>query len=178
MHGRWRLAVLLLGLAGVAAWGYRAYRALPDDAYSPTYPDEIAPPVAAAPAPQVVQTTIAAPLSVRIADTTGVKIEGGRYVAFPFSGESRSECRVTGNVRALSGGDRRVNVFVVDRVGLEDLEGGRTPRTYFESGPVADAALDFKVDGRSAYTLVVSNAGARARAKTVRLRNIAAACSD
>jgi hypothetical protein len=172
MHGKWRLLFLVLLLAGVSAWGWDRYKKLPANAYSPDTPLAPAP----EPAPQVVQTTIAQPIDVPVADSASVRIEGGKFAAFPFSGVSRTECRVTGHVRVLTGGDRRVNVSVVDRDGLSELEAGRPPRTWWESGPTADAALDFKVDGRTSYTLVVANAGARA--KTVRLKAIRAACSD
>lgn len=174
MHGRWRLAFLLLLLVAVAAFGYDRYRKLPANAYSPDTPLPPAP----EPPPQVVQTTIALPIVVPIADTASVAIDAGSYAAFPFSGSGRTECRVTGSVRGLGGGDRQLNVFVVDRDGLAELEAGRQPRAWFESGPGSNVALDFKVDGRTSYTLVVSNAGARSRAKTVRLKQVSAACSD
>ena len=133
---------------------------------------------APAPAPpvEIMQTTIAAPLEVRVADSATVKLDAGAHLAFPFSGVSRSGCHVKGAVRVVSGGDRRVNVVVVDREGLAEVESGRAPRTYYESGPTSDVALDVNVDGRTAYTLVVINPGSRAR--TVRLGRIDATCAD
>lgn len=172
MHGRWRLLVLLLLLGGVASWGYDRYRRLPANAYSPDTPLALAP----EPALAQVQTTIAPPIDVVVADSASARIEGGRWLAFPFSGVSRTGCHVTGSVRALSGGDRRVKVFIVDRDGLAELESGAQPRSWYDSGPVSSVAIDVKLDGRTAYTLVVANAGPRA--KTVRLKNIRAACAD
>jgi hypothetical protein len=162
-----RPVLLAVLLAGAGAYAWREYKPAPPVVAEPE-------PVVAAP----VTTTIAPPLDVRIADTASVKIAAGKYLAFPFTGDGRSSCRVQGTVRTLSGGDRTIDVFIVDRDGVTDLENGRTPRTYFQSGPLRDVSLDFNVDGRSQYTLVVSNTGSRGRAgvKTVRIGR--AACSD
>ena len=173
MYGRWRVALLALGLAAAAIYYYvREHRG----DYGPLTARD--PVVVPAPAPVVSQITIAPPLDVAIADSTSAKIGSGQYLAFPFSGDGRSECRVGGRVRVLSGGDRQVNVFLVDRAGMAELEAGRTPRTYYESGAVSDVTLRFNVDGRTSYTLVVANTAPRARAKSVRLQGIRAACSD
>jgi hypothetical protein len=157
-----RLLVLLVILAAAGAYAFRQYR-----------PREV--PVAreeyVAPPP-----TVAPPLDVGIADSAAARIEAGRYLAFPFSGGDRSTCRLQGTVRGLSG-DGLVNVFVVDAEGLAALESGRTPRTYYESGPLPLVSLHLNVDGRTPYTLVVSNARS-ARAKTVRLDHVRASCSD
>lgn len=178
MHGRWRLLLLLVVMAGVAYHLKRNYRV-------GVYAMNAAAPVAdealvAAPAPAlgVVQTTVAPPAEVRIADSAAVTIASGTWAAFPFNGNGRSECRVRGTVRTLSGGSRRVNVLVVDREGMADLEAGRSPRTYYESGAVAEAALDLKLDGRTFFTLVVRHDGAGSAARTVQLRRVVAACSD
>jgi hypothetical protein len=168
MYGRWRVTLLALGLAAAAVYYGRQH---PGD-YGPLFTP------APAPTPVVSQITIAPPLDVAIADSASAKIAGGKYLTFPFSGDGRSECRIGGNVHVLSGGDRQVNVFIVDRDGMAELEAGRAPRTYYESGAVSDVTLHFNVDGRTSYTLVVANTAPRARAKSVRLQGIRAACSD
>jgi hypothetical protein len=122
--------------------------------------------------------TIAPPLDVRIADTSSVVIPAGGHLAFPFTGGGRSGCRIRGSVQALSGGDRRVKVIVVDRDGLADVESGKPPHSYYDSGPRSDVALEVNLDGRTAYTFVVSNPGRSRRATAVRIRNLTARCSD
>lgn len=126
-------------------------------------------------APVAVQTTIAPPLDLRIADSASATVAPGAFLAFPFSGEDRTGCHVTGTARTLGGGT--VNVMVVDREGADDLAAGRRPRTYYESGATSSAALDVHVDGRSHYVLVVQNPGAKGRARKVRLA-IGARCAD
>jgi len=102
----------------------------------------------------------------------------GSWAAFPFNGNGRSECRIGGTVRTVADGTRRVNVLIVDREGMGELEAGRPPRTYYESGPVSNAVLDVKLDGRTFYTLVVQHAGPGSAARTVDLRKVVAACTD
>jgi hypothetical protein len=171
MYGRWRAVLLLLGLAGVGFYYVRQHRG---DYQALVTRDPVVPDAT----PPVTPITIAQPLDVAIADSASAKIEGGKYLAFPFSGDGRSECRIAGRVRVLSGGDRHVNVFIVDRDGMTELQAGRAPRTYYESGATSDVTLHFNVDGRTTYTLVVANTTPRGRAKAVRLQGIKAACSD
>jgi hypothetical protein len=167
VHRGWlRPALLtLIALAG-GAYLLRDYHRAP--------PPDVAPESVAG----LVTTTIAPPLDVRIADTASMIIPVGGHVAYPFTGGGRSGCRVRGSVQAVSGGDRRVDVIVVDREGLADIENGKAPHSYYDSGPRSDIALDINLDGRTAYTVVVSNAGRGRRATSVRIRNVAARCSD
>ena len=176
MHGRWRLALLVVVLATVAFHLKRNYRFGGGVEAEPEPEATVA--VAPAPVIEKVQTTVAPPADVRIADTASVSIAAGTFAAFPFNGNGRSECRVRGNVRVLTGGNRRVTVLVVDREGMAELEAGRPPRTYYESGPTGDLALDVKLDGRTFYTLVIQNAGPGHAARAVRLRQVVAACTD
>jgi hypothetical protein len=159
-----RLLTLVAILAAAGTYAFKQYRP--------------ARPVAIDPAEMPVQTTVAPPLDVAIADTAAVKIDAGKHLAYSFSGGGRSSCHLEGNVAGVSGGDRTVNLFIVDAEGLAELESGRPFRKYFESGILADVALSFNVDGRTPYTLVVSNAHSRAKAKTVRLQRIRAICTD
>ena len=163
----WVRPLLLVFVAGTAA-AY-AYRTWHHEA-----PPEPVPEPVMAPA---TTTTIAPPLDVPIADTASVVLPAGGHLAYTFSGGGRSGCRVRGTIQARSG-DRRIRVFVVDRDGLANVENGRTPRTYYDSGGVPDVALDINLDGRTEYTLVVAHAGGGRRASTVRLRQVVASCSD
>lgn len=163
----WLRPLLLLLVAGVAGgYAYRHHHREP----------------AAEPAPEVVAvpatTTIAPPVEVPIADTASVAIAAGGHLAYTFSGGGRSGCRIHGTVQALAGGDRRIDLSVVDRDGLADMEAGKAPRTYYASGPVTDVQLDINLDGRTEYTLVVANAAGSRRPKTVRLRQVIASCAD
>ncbi|MDB4880781.1 MAG: hypothetical protein JWL60_2227 [Gemmatimonadetes bacterium] len=176
MHGRWRVTLLATVLAVTAFHLKRNYRFGGGNA--PVTAVDDAPVVAPAPAMEVVQTTVATPATVAIADTAPVSIAAGTFAAFPFDGKGRSECRVGGSVRTLSGGNRRVNVMVVDREGMAALERGQPPHTYYHSGATGDLTLDLRLDGRTFYTLVVQNAGPGRAARTVRLRQVVAACRD
>jgi hypothetical protein len=159
-----RILVLLLILGSVGTYAFRAHRR-----------PEV---VVIQPEAVVPTTTIAPPLEVAIADSAAVKIAAGKYLAFPFSGGGRSTCRVEGRVQGLAGGDRTANVSIVDAEGLAELAGGGTPRTYYESGPLPTVSLGSNVDGRTPYTLVVSNIHGRHETKTVKLDRLRASCSD
>ena len=163
-RGLLRIALLLVLLA-VGAYALRNFRTEPE---APPVEETVTGPVT---------TTVAPPLEVRIADSAAVPIPAGGHLAFAFSGDGRSGCRIRGAVRALSGGDRRIDAFIVDRDGLADVESGKTPRTYYDSGETSDVALDVNLDGRTEYTLVVSNPSKSGRPKSVRIK-AGASCSD
>src|SRR4051812_24406141 len=111
----WLRPVLLVALAAsLGAYVLRDYRRGP-----PPAPPEVY--VAAAPT-----ITVAPPLDLSIADSAAAKIPAGGHLSFLFSGQGRSGCRVRGSVQALSGGDRLVNVTVVDRAGLDEIDAGRS----------------------------------------------------
>jgi hypothetical protein len=161
-----RPVALLAALVGLGSYAFRDYHRAPP-------PEPVVETVAAPPT-----ITIAPPLDLIIADSAAAKIAPGGHLAFVFSGRGRTGCRVRGSVQGLSGGDRQVEVSIVDRDGLTELEAGRKPRTYYESGSTSAASLDLNLDGRTEYVLVVANPGSRGRAKTVRLRSIRADCAD
>jgi hypothetical protein len=161
-----RPVALVAGLVGLGSYAFRDYHRAPP-------PEPMVETVAAQPA-----ITIAPPLDLSIADSAAAKIEAGGHLTFLFSGKGRTGCRVRGSVQGLSGGNREVEVSIVDRDGLADLEAGRRPRTYYESGSTSAASIDVNLDGRTEYALVVANPGAPGRARTVRLRSIRADCAD
>lgn len=170
--GHGRMLLLLAVLAAAGAYAFRQYRgsSLPSFGADPE-PVE-APPQ---PAPAVAQTTIAPPLDVRVGDTSTVSVRAGSYVAFPFTGEDRSTCRLRGSVRSLSGG--AIDVFVVDGMGADDLANGRPPRKYYEATGSSAVTLDASLDGRSHYSLVIASPAGSTRARTVKL-DATAACTD
>jgi hypothetical protein len=66
--------------------------------------------------------------------------------------------------------------LVVDGMGADDLANGRTPQKYYESGGT-NVLLGASLDGRSHYSLIVANLGAKSRAKMVKVQ-ASATCSD
>jgi hypothetical protein len=167
-----RPAILVLGLLAVGGYGFREYR------HRRSVAEPVLTTAGEAVLPRPVTTTIAPPIEVAIADSASMSIPAGGHLAFTFSGKGRSGCRVHGAVQALSRGDRRIAVFVVDRDGLAEVEGGRQPRTYYDSGIVSDVTLDISLDGRTEYTLVIANAGGGRRPKPVRIKSVGASCAD
>jgi hypothetical protein len=170
-RGALRALVLLVPLVAVGAYGLREYRRVKS-----TPEPVLLAPGEEAPVTGPVTTTIAPPLDVPIADSASVPIAAGGHLTYTFSGGGRAGCRVHGTVQALGRGERRIDAFVVDRDGLADVEAGKPPRTYYDSGVVPDVTLDISLDGRSEYTLVVKNEGRRAGA--VRMKGVEASCAD
>ena len=170
-RGSLRALVLLVPLVAVGAYGLREYRRVKATPEPVLLAEGEEPPVTGP-----VTTTIAPPLEVPIADSASVPIAARGHLAYTFSGSGRAGCRVHGTVQGLGRGERRIDVFVVDRDGLADLENGRPPRTYYDSGALSDVTLDISLDGRSEYTLVVRNEGKRPAA--VRMKGVGASCAD
>lgn len=169
--GAVRALVFLVPLLAVGAYGLREYRRVKS-----TPEPVLLEAGEEAPVTGPVTTTIAPPLELPIADSASVPIAAGGHLTYTFSGGGRAGCRVHGAVQALGRGTRRIDVFVVDRDGLADVESGKPPRTWYDSGPVSDASLEISLDGRSEYTLVVKNEDRRAT--SVRMKAVRASCAD
>jgi len=173
--GSRKLLILGLLVLGLGVYAFRERDSIMDSLprHRNVTPE---PAIAAAPAPAPqVAPTIAPPVDIRIGDSSAVTVAANSYLALPFSGEDRSTCKLRGVVRSVSGGP--VDVYVVDGLGTDDLANGRPPRKYYETGASTNVLLDANLDGRSHYSLVVANLGARTRAKTVKVQ-ASATCAD
>ena len=81
----------------------------------------------------------------------------GEHREDAFTIGDRLPCALTGAVRGLAGGDRDVELYVVDDDGLAAWYEGDDPDPLFSSGRAPDATLDLELDEPGRYTLLISN---------------------
>lgn len=124
-------------------------------------------------------STDTGPMAIAIGTADSVRIRPGRSKSWPFDVHPpRTLCLVTGQVAALSGGDRKVIVLIMTEFAYQDWLKNRPARTYFESGERTEIPFDVRIEGEGRYRLVVWNPSAKAAPKTVRLQQTQVACNQ
>ena len=121
----------------------------------------------------------AGPSTIAIGSADSVRIRPGRSKSWPFDVHPpRTLCLVTGQVAAISGGDRKVVVLIMTEFAYQDWLLNRPARTYFESGERTEIPFDVRIEGEGRYRLVVWNPSAKAAPKTVKLQQTQVACNQ
>jgi hypothetical protein len=124
-------------------------------------------------------TERAGPRVTIIGDAKPVGIRPARSRSWQFVVRpGRTLCLVTGQVVAVSGGDKQVVVLIMTESDYEDWMHNRPARTYFESGRRTEIPFDVRIEGEGRYRLVVSNPSSTAASKTVQLQHTEVACSE
>lgn len=119
------------------------------------------------------------PKTIEIGTADSVRIRPGRSKSWPFDVHPpRTLCLVTGQVAAISGGDRKVIVLIMTEFAYQDWLQNRPARTYFESGERTEIPFDVRIEGEGRYRLVVWNPSATAAPKTVKLQQTQVACNQ
>jgi hypothetical protein len=119
------------------------------------------------------------PKTIAIGTADSVRIRPGRSKSWPFDVHPpRTLCLVTGQVAALSGGDKKVIVLIMTEFAYQDWLKNRPARTYFESGERTEIPFDVRIEGEGRYRLVVWNPSATAAPKTVKLQQTQVACNQ
>jgi hypothetical protein len=119
------------------------------------------------------------PMTKKIGNGDPVKIRPAKSRSWQFVARTpRTRCLVSGQVVALSGGDKQVVVLIMTEAAYQDWMIDRPARTYYESARRTAIPFDVRVEGEGEYRLVVSNPSPPAASKVVQLQHTAVACSE
>jgi hypothetical protein len=119
------------------------------------------------------------PKTTTIGNRDPVRIRATRSQSWPFDVRPpRTRCVVSGQIVALSGGDKKVVVMVMTEFAYQDWMKNRPARTYFESAPRIEIPFDVRIEEEGRYRLVVWNQSRAPTSKIVQLQQTKVDCAD
>ncbi|HEX8392859.1 MAG TPA: hypothetical protein VF665_10925 [Longimicrobium sp.] len=115
------------------------------------------------------------PINLKLVEPQTVELHAGRYVTFRFYLPAERICTVTGHLAGLEGGNRDVDLFIVDDDGLANFENSRDFEPLAGSRRTSAFALRKRM-GVGRYHVVVSNRFSLFTGKRVKLDAFRAEC--
>lgn len=112
---------------------------------------------------------------VPISNSSAVQIAAGQMRKWDLVVGS-SDCRVSGRVLGLAGGQKDVDVMLMSEDDYINWTNHETPDLIFHSGQRAAITLDIPVPSEGKYVFVVSNAFSQYSAKTVQMQHVKLSC--
>ncbi len=104
-----------------------------------------------------------------VANDDAVDIPAASYISYEFKLNRLADCRMTGRVRGLAGGNKDFQVVIVDEDGFLNWKTSHRAMALFSTDQVAAATLDLSLSRPGTYYLVVSNAFSVLTEKTVQV---------
>jgi hypothetical protein len=97
------------------------------------------------------------PFEMVLLEADVIDLRTGDHFDAPFEVLDPRPCTLTGRVLGLAGGDRDVEVYVLDDAALQDWQDGIAPIALFESGRSSAATFAVDLPRRGRYHLLLSN---------------------
>jgi zinc ribbon protein len=120
----------------------------------------------------------AAPHVDVIDDNAALDIPGGSANSWTWHADAaRPDCRVTGRVLGIAGGERDIDVLIMSHAEYASWTRHRPVHPSFESGPQSLVILDQTVKDTGTYHLVISNAASVSTHKVVQTQGLRVTCS-
>ena len=120
----------------------------------------------------------APPLVLPLVDSTLVIYAGGHFDT-SFTLDEDRPCILTGRIRGIEGGDRDVEVYVLDVEAFANWhDGGSTLAPIFASGRSALTNLNVTVPSQGRSTLLISNRYSLLTDKRVSVENVRLTCDE
>lgn len=113
------------------------------------------------------------PTRYAIAEAEAAVIQPGQFLYYPFSVSPSAHCSVTGRVVGLAGGNKDVQVFVMDENNFLNWKTNHEAEAYWQSGQVAATNVAVRLSGPATYYLVISNVFSPITAKTIKMQAFA-----
>lgn len=98
-------------------------------------------------------------------------------VSDPHAESGPRPCMLTARIEGVAGGDRDVDVFVLDEQGYDDWHSGVDPVALYQSRRAAAADLEIPLPGTGRYALLVSNRFSIFTDKQVRVEDAEVRCA-
>jgi hypothetical protein len=123
-------------------------------------------------------STARVPTHLSIANENAQEIGPGYHVAWSWKVNGYATCRVQGRVLGLAGGNKDVDVMLMDEDGFINFKNNTAFKVYFQSRPQAAVTIDVVVRGTGTYVFVISNTHSLVTGKTVQVQNVRATCAS
>jgi hypothetical protein len=116
---------------------------------------------------------------IKVGDEQPVGIGPGQTRKWTFEiPYERTRCLAMGQVEVLSGGDRNVNVLIMNEVAYTEWSHDQPVRTDYESNDRPVIAFDVNINDPGRYLFVVSNRSSKSAAKVVQLQHVSVTCVE
>jgi hypothetical protein len=116
---------------------------------------------------------------IKIGDDQPVGIRPGQTQKWTFEiPYERARCLAMGQVEVLSGGDRNVNVLIMNEVAYTEWSHDQPVRTDYESNDRSVIAFDVNINDPGRYLFVVSNRSSKSASKVVQLQHVTVTCVE
>ncbi|HEX8275148.1 MAG TPA: hypothetical protein VF615_21115 [Longimicrobiaceae bacterium] len=159
---------VLVGVAVAAALAAGAFYAIPGTGAEP--PEE---PVAL-PEPELPPPP--PPTVVPVLDESALQVSAGSAQHVRFVVDDPRPCVLTGHVQGLVGGNRDVEVYVLDRDGLINWSNRTAGQVVYRSERTSAVKLQVYLPGPGEYHLLVSNRFSVVSDKTVQVEDALVTC--
>jgi len=117
------------------------------------------------------------PLTIRVSNESALDLGTGASVSWSWEVTPvRPNCRVTGRVLGLAGGNKDVDVMVLTEDQYINLANRHEVRPIFRSGQQTAITLDVPLSGPGKYKVVVSNAFSTFTPKTIQTQDVKVMC--
>lgn len=133
-------------------------------------------PVPAQPAPEPPPPP--PPHVVSVLDDPALRLPAGEHfdTAFVAADPHARPCTLRARVQGVEGGNRDVEVYVLDEDGHANWHNGIEPRAVYESGRTSASTIEVPIRGEGRFHLLISNRFSVFTAKTVRVDNARVTC--
>ncbi|MBD0319805.1 MAG: hypothetical protein ICV87_05700 [Gemmatimonadetes bacterium] len=164
-------ALLYAGMGGAAGVGKMAPAFLKPAPSSAT-------PVAAAPAPKPEPPPPPPPHIVSVLDDPALRLPPGEHfdTAFVVADPHGRPCTFRGRVQGVEGGNRDVEVYVLDEDGHANWHNGVEPRALYETGRTSASTIEIPIEGEGRFHLLISNRFSVFTPKTVQVDDARVTC--
>jgi len=116
---------------------------------------------------------------IKIGDEQPVGVQPGQTRKWTFEiPYERTRCLAMGQVEVLSGGDKTVNVLIMNEVAYTEWSHDQPVRTDYESNDRPVIAFDVNINDPGRYLFVVSNRSSKSAAKVVQLQHVTVTCVE
>jgi hypothetical protein len=114
-----------------------------------------------------------------LSNASAITIEPGKVRRWDLSvSSSLPDCRLTGRVLGLAGGNKDVDVMVMTEDDYINWSNHESPELIFHSGQKTAVTLDVPISEQGNYVLLVSNGFSQYSAKTVQMQRVKLTCSQ
>src|SRR4051794_19668653 len=116
---------------------------------------------------------------IPISNSPAVEINPGYSQTWTFRvTSSQPNCRLTGRVLGIAGGQKDVDVLVMTQDDYLNWQTNHTADAIFQSGRKTAVTLDVPIEHEGKYVFVVSNGFSALSAKTAQMQRVKVTCTE
>lgn len=116
------------------------------------------------------------PLEITVMDEGALELPPGEHFDTAFAVSDPRPCTFRARVQGVEGGQRDVEVYLLDEDGNSNWHNGIKPAALYESGRTSASTIEVPLEERGRFHLLVSNRYSLMTAKTVRVENARVVC--